>query len=228
MNKIKLLYDVVMTMKEKDSCSGAISVEGRKDQVKILDFNNEFEKNMTDGQTKAKINFELEHEGKKVKHESSTEFNTHTPGRCHHGFMSHMRFHHCHGHQFNHMEGLKRCGMKEKLSRIGLLLNILNSLKVEEQENKNILLSLNFDEIRQDIKNIIQEKLQHEKMARHHDFHGAVKEFSALENPTGSLNILINKNNEVEEILLTLDGEKKGELNQVHLMNIKAELRLNR
>lgn len=225
MNKIKVLYDVVKTMKDKDFFNGTLSVEGRKDQVKIFGFNNEFEKNITDGQVKAKINLELDHEGKKVKHESSTEFNMHNlHGHCHHGFMNHMRFHHCHGHQHNHMEGMKRCGIKEKLTKFTLLLNILNSIKIEEQKDKSLLLALSFDEIHEDIKKIIHEKLQHKKMHQNDDVHCAVKEFSCMENPNASLNILINKNNEVEKIALKIDGKQKDELNEIHQMNLNAEL----
>lgn len=45
MNKIKLLYDVVMTMKEKEDVKGTLKVEGKRDQVSFLSFNYDFDKN---------------------------------------------------------------------------------------------------------------------------------------------------------------------------------------
>jgi len=41
----------------------------------------------------------------------------------------------------------------------------------------------------------------------------------------GGLNILINKNKEVEEITLTIEGKQKDDLNNPHHMNLQAELR---
>lgn len=230
MNKIKLLYDVVTTMKEKEFFKGNLKVEGSRDKVKIFGLDNEFEKNIADGRAKAKVCLELDSEGKKVKHESSTEFELPGfQGHHRHGLMSHMRFHHCHGHHHNHCQagdnnGAKCGGLKEKLSRIAFALNLLNSLKVEEMDKK-IVLSLDFNEASGDLQGFIREKLQqHKKMHQNDDFKCVAGEFSGMEISTGKFNVYINKNNEVEKVVVTVDGKRKDEINGQHDMNLTAEL----
>ena len=45
MNKIKLLYDVFKTMKEKESFNVNIKVDAAKGETKVLSFSNEFATN---------------------------------------------------------------------------------------------------------------------------------------------------------------------------------------
>ncbi len=230
MSKIKLLYDVITTMKDKESCSGNLKVEGSKDQVKIFGLDNEFEKNMADGKMKAKVTLEMDKDGKKVKHESSTEFEgSCSHGTGHQGFMGHMFSHHCHGQHPDHGQvgdcgDKKRCGIKEKLSRLACMLNVLNSLKVKEREDKSTVLSLDFNEIPGELKKMIHEKLLQKKMQHEHGHQCMCKEFSTMEVSTGGLNIIINKNKEVEKVTLTIEGKQKDDLNNPHHMNLQAEL----
>ena len=51
MNKIKVLYDVVKTMKEKEVFKGNVKFEAAKGAVKVLSFSNEFETNIKSGET---------------------------------------------------------------------------------------------------------------------------------------------------------------------------------
>jgi len=232
MSKIKLLYDVVSTMKDKESCSGNFKVVCSKDQVKIFGLDKEFEKNMADGQTKAKISLEVDCDGKKVKHESSTEF-----GGCgshsHHGLFGRMIGRHCHGPHPDYDqigdggENERCCGFKEKLSRMACMLSLLNSLKVKEQEDKSAVLSLDFDEIPGEVKKVFHEKMLQKKMFHEkHEHQHFCKEFSSVEILKGELNILINKSKEVEKITLSVEGRQKDDLNNAHDMNLQAELRL--
>ena len=55
MSKLKIMVDVINTMKEKEVISGTFKAVGIKDQVEIGHFINEFEKNLTNGETKVKI-----------------------------------------------------------------------------------------------------------------------------------------------------------------------------
>lgn len=48
MNKIKLLYDVVMTMKNKDALHGVLTAEAQKDRVNIFNIRNELGKKSAD------------------------------------------------------------------------------------------------------------------------------------------------------------------------------------
>ena len=231
MSKIKLLYDVITTMKDKESCSGNLKVEGSKDQIKIFDLDNEFEKNMADGRMKAKVILEIDKDGKKVKHESSTEFDgCGVHGTGHHGFMGRMFSRHCHEHHPNHSHmgtcgDIKLCGIKEKLSRLACMLNVFSSMKVKEQEDKSTVLSLNFDEIPGELKKMIHEKLLQKKLQHEHGHKCVCKEFSTMEVLTAGLNILINKNKEVEKITLSIKGKQKDDLNALHHLDLQAELR---
>ncbi|MDF9408823.1 hypothetical protein L7E55_10730 [Pelotomaculum isophthalicicum JI] len=107
------------------------------------------------------------------------------------------------------------------------MLSVLNSLKVKEQEDKSAVLSLDFNDIPEEMKKMCHEKLLEKKM--HHEKHGhqhLCKEFSNVEILKGELNILINKDKEVEKITLAVEGTQKDDLNNPHDMNLQAELRL--
>jgi hypothetical protein len=234
MGKMKLLYDVIMTMKGKESFMGNFKVEGSKDQIKIFDMNNDFEKNLAKGQMKAKVSFETDCAGKKVKHESNTEFDMTGFLDCDgHGFMHRGFFHQWHDHHEHHPhphhvrpDGMRCCGIKGKLSKLALLASMLNSMKMEAQEDKSTLLSLGFEDLPGDMKTLLQEKLQQHRMHHAHCFNGRLKEFSGLEIGNARLSIRINKNNEVEKFLFNVEGKLKDESGVLHPLILQAELNL--
>jgi len=205
MNKIKLLYDVITKMKNKEVLNGVIKAESKKDNLSIFSFENEFEKNMVNGHTKAKISTEMDYEGKKVKHESNTDIDMpDCKGRRHHGFMKDLHTH----------------GPKEGLNRIAFALSVLNALKVEEVEDKAYMLSLNLNELPEDMKMAI-----HEKMNSNHN-HPFMKELHSMDSIEVDLKIYINKDFEIEKILLDVNGKQKDEQTVIHEMSTKAELTL--
>ena len=213
MNKIKVLYDLFKTMKEKELFKGNIKVEAAKGDVKVLSFSNEFETNTENGETKAKLNLDLDVEGKKVKHESNSEFNIKD---CpDHKFHKGMHMHH-HGHGM-HGKG----GIKAKLSKITFVLSLLNNVQIEEKE-ENYIISLELKEVLKEIKDmhkdfhkeIDDEKIleYHKKMndgiskdfCKHHEF---IKEILCSEQSDALLKIYANKNNEIEKIEISAKGE---------------------
>jgi len=213
MNKIKVLHDVFKTMKDKELFKGNIKVEAAKGDVKVLSFSNEFETNTENGETKAKLNLDLDVEGKKVKHESNSEFNIKD---CpHHKFHKGMHMHH-HGHGM-HGKG----GIKAKLSKITFVLSLLNNVQIEEKE-ENYIISLELKEVLKEIKDmhkdfhkeIDDEKIleYHKKMndgiskdfCKHHEF---IKEILCSEQSDALLKIYANKNNEIEKIEISAKGE---------------------
>jgi len=216
MNKIKVLYDVFKTLKEKEVFKGKIKLEATKGEVKVLSFSNEFETNTKSGETKANINVDLDAEGKKVKYESNSEFNIKD---CpHHGFHKGMNVHN-HGMKMHGIHG--HGGIKEGLSKITFVLNLLNNVQVEEKDEKNII-SLELKEVFKEIKDmhkefhegIDKEKLmEHIKQMkegsdknfqRHHEF---IKELLFSEDSDVKLRIYANKNNEVEKVEILSTGE---------------------
>ena len=212
MNKIKVLYDVFKTMKDKEIFKGNLKVEAAKGELKILSFSNEFETNTKSGETKAKLNVNSDVEGKKVKHESNSEFNI---KNCpHHKFHKGMHMHH-HGHGCGHG------GIKSGLSKITLVLNLLNNIQVEEKEEKYII-SLDLKEVLKEMKDLHKDfhkgideekileyqKQMHDGMNKDfHKHHKFIKEILCCEQSDALLKIYANKNNEIEKVEISAKGE---------------------
>lgn len=211
MNKIKVLYDVFKTMKEKEVFKGSVKLEATKGDVKVLSFSNEFETDTKSGETKADISVDLDAEGKKVKHDSNSEFNI---KECpHHGFHRGM-----HNHGMNmHGHG----GIKGGLSKVTFILNLLNNVQVEEKDEKAII-SLELKEVFKEIKDIHKEchkGMDEEKIMEHirqmkesddsgfHKHHKFIKELLCSENSDAILKIYANKDNEVEKVEISSKGE---------------------
>lgn len=218
MNKIKLIYDVVMTMKKQEAIKGSLKVEGKKDQVEFLRLENVFEKNLISGEIKAKITTEIETEGNKVKHQSSTEFNL---KNCHAGV--------CHGAERSwHHHAAKKCGgFKNKLERFAFFLKLIDNMQIEEQQDKTLLLSLNLDEIPEILKKSVHKRQDQETFKEFHGHHCCLKELSTMEKVNIGVTIQINKDKEVEKIQFTVVGKQNTEDNSIHELNFLGELQLN-
>ncbi|CUU50589.1 hypothetical protein [Clostridium beijerinckii] len=216
MNKIKVLYDVFKTMKEKEVFKGSVKLEATKGDVKVLSFSNEFETNTKSGETKANISVDLDAEGKKVKHDSNSEFNI---KECpHHGFHRGMHNHN-HGMNMHGMHG--HGGIKGGLSKVTFILNLLNNVQVEEKDEKAII-SLELKEVFKEIKDMHKEfhkGMDEEKIMEHirqmkesndrgfHKHHKFIKELLCSENSDAILKIYANKDNEVEKVEISSKGE---------------------
>ena len=224
MNRLKLLYDVVKTMKDKEEVKGSLQVNGEKNQVQIFSFGNEFARNLQSGATKAKISTQVDYDGNKVKHESYTEFNvqdgSHQP--MFPGFKGHMH-HHRHGH--GHKPGdLTPRGFKDKLNRITFVLSMLNQITITEQDDKSVLLGFAASEIPAEMKQVLQEKmLQHQNAQAEHQ-HPFMHEFADAANSSFEASVRINRNHEVEKVLLAIAG-KRAAAPETGL-SLKAELNL--
>lgn len=229
MSKLKIMYDVINKMKEKEVVNGTFKAIGMKDQVEIGHFVNEFEKNLTSGETKVKINAEFECEGKKLKHDSQSEF---TMQGCsshkHHGFLKHMHHHSPHAHLEGQIQSdHKCCGIKGKLSKLAFMLNVLNQIKVDEKEDKSVILSLNLTEMPEELTKLFHGKMRHTAMPENHPHHAFMKEFCTLIDPKVGVNLWINKVREVEKIVVTVDGSQIDALKENHEVSLKAELNLS-
>ena len=214
MNKIKLLYDVVMTMRNKEALHGVLTAEAQKDRVNIFTIRNEFDKDLQTGRTKAKISTEIDYEGKMVKHESNTEFTLPNSGEGRHcEFIKSI-----HG---NHSAGCG--GLKGVLSKLSLALAILNALQAEEQESKSVVISLNTDDLPEDTKKLLCEKMSQSSSCGHGG-HGFIKEFCSVDKLDCLLKMFVNKKSEVEKILITFGGSKSDGQKEQHDLKATAEL----
>ena len=230
MGKLKLIYDVVKAMKEKEVFKGILKAEVNMDQAKVLSFSNEFEKNTTSGEVKAKISTEVDCDGKKIKHESNTEFNV--LGCCGgrgHGGMMHQGHHHLHGHFHGRCGG----GLKGKLNKLAFILGILHKIEVKEQEDASVLLSLELNELPEEMKKIIEAKCQNAPVedkagsANGHHHLGCIKELANMDDVKVNFNAKINPNKEVEKIELVVSGKCKGDGVEIKAVSGKAELNLS-
>lgn len=210
MNKLKVLYDVVKAVSSKEVMNGVLTADIQKDQATIFSIKNEFEKNMLTGQTKAKINTQLDYEGRSVKHESTNEFSMpfgrgrfhgHMPGMHHHG---------------------GRCGgLKGRFSRLTFALGLLNALEIQQQENKTTVLSLEAAKLPEDLQEMLSERMKH---ADAHHPHGFMKECCSLEKPDFKLTVLINANYDIEKVVAAFTGIQQDEHKGQHEVKGSAEL----
>lgn len=214
MNKIKVLYDVARVMREKDALGGTINIVATRDAAEAFRFTNEFNKDFVQGRTTARITTVADHGGKQVKHESTTEFILDPEQgegrrwcRKHHGFHSI----HC---------GIHGSGVKGKLDRLLYFLGVLNDMKIVEQEDKSLLLSIDLKDIPEDLKEGLRERITHRHPGQEYFMNGA----HSIEK--ASLECKINNKYEVETITAWLQGkllEENGE--QVHDVVLNAAIK---
>lgn len=217
MNKIKVLYDVVKVMRDKDAYSGVLDVAVNKDGAEVLQFRNEFSKDLNSGWTKARVTTAVDHQGKQLKHESSTEFNKGNGddrhcGPC--GYFQHRRHRHFHkNHACMHGHGVK-----VKLDHLMAVLNALNNLKVVEQPDKRLLLSLDLTDIPEELKQNIQQRI----MQKHHGMVSVCQGACSME--SGTLECLVNHKYEVETIKVRVNGKLSCEDDESHAMACQANI----
>ncbi len=216
MNKLKLLYDVVKVLKNKEAFNGNLTVQVHKDDTQLFSLENEFEKNLVTRQTKAKITTQLDYAGKTVKHESNTEFTLSGPGGCRH----HEFFRRLHQSQAGGCEGLKG-----KLSRLSCALSVLMALQTKELEDKTVVLSLSAGDLSEDTQAHLREKMS-QAGACHQHCHGLLTEFCQAPDLDFVIEMFINKRNEAEKVVLTLAGTPQDEHNVPHDLTARVELSL--
>ena len=178
--------------------NGVLTADIQKGQITIFAIKNEFEKNMLTGQTKAKINTQLDYEGKSVRHESITECSMPFDRGRFHGRMPGMHHH-----------GGKCGGLRGRFSRLAFALGLLNALEIDEQADNTIILSLEAANLPEDLQEMVRERMKHADA--HHSPHGFMKECCSLEKPDFKVTVLINANYDIEKILAVFSGIQQDE-----------------
>jgi hypothetical protein len=223
MSKIKLLYDVFKTMKDKEGFNGDVKIDATENEKKVFSLSNKFSSNKETGTTKAKISTEVDYQDNKLKHESTTEFN----------LKDHLHKHGGHGMRMHgrHPECSSGGSLKNKLSHVTFMLGVLNKIKVEENGEKT-LLSLDLKEIIVELKEMRPEFQGSDceemkiDMSKHHKHHAFIKELMEMEATDANLNVWINKSNELEKVEILANGNKNVKLDNQCLASFKLLLNL--
>jgi hypothetical protein len=224
MNKIGLLYDVVKALKEQEKFEGTLQVTVNKDQTKIFGMESEFLKNLQTGAVRSKVKTAFDCDDRQMKHESQTEFNL----KDWHGFHG-CGHHHGMPHRLQH-HGQGR-GVKEGLQRLAFGLQLLNQLKVEEQADQSLVLTVSSKDLPAELR---QEIAEH--VSRHHQFHQRVESapgrggdcwslFHQVTDPEVELCVFIKPNKQVEKLILVVNGT--GQDDQGKETSIEGKLELD-
>lgn len=195
MNKAKLLYDVITTLRGKENLRGTLEAKLEKGQTVVFSVRNDFEKQLGGGKTKLKMTTEMECEGH--------------PGGARHGCRGRFeqsedwgRHHHFHG-------GFHE-GIKGKLDRIAFMISAFQALQVEEREGQGTVLSLNTRDLPEDMRCLIQDKIRHRGLGRHRHQGGFLQEFSQAGPVDVQMTVLVNDKAEVKQASITAEAVQEG------------------
>jgi hypothetical protein len=216
MNKIKLLYDVARTMRAKEKVDGVLTAQVRKGQEEVFSARTEFGKSAT-GEASAKVSCELNLDGSRVKRESLTEYSP--AGDCGHGrglFGKLFRHHHGTG---------ECCGIKGFFTRIAFALGILSSMQVEEQGNGGAVISLNLNDIPEEMKKVLLEKMNQKHSCHPHCC--ILTESDVLEALDGVVVLTVNKGREIETFTINLDGRVRNAASELQTLSANAEVQFS-
>ncbi len=228
MNKLKLLYDVAKTLQDKEEIKGTLQATAEKNQAQIFCFANEFAHNLQTGATKAKISTLVDCDGKKAKHESYTEFDLGSHKHpMFHSFKGHMHSHgHGHGHCHRH-HGFKPQGVKAKLNGLMTIINILNQIKITEQNDKSLLLSFDTADMPEEMQQVFREHME-----RHHRHDGQsgeqprfMQELGHITTTSLEFSARINQKHEIEKVEIMVKAKCEDAPEKTNLSG-KAELNL--
>lgn len=219
MNKIKVLYDVVKAIRTKEEISGLLTADIQKDEISIFTIRNQFEKNFLTGQTKAKINTQVDYEGKMVRHDSDTEFSM-PSGRGFHSGMAHR--HHFGAMAAMHQHG-GRCGqMGGRFAKLAFVLGLLNALEIKEAEDNTLVITLNSANLPDDAKDLLRERMSHG--GGHHSRHGFMKEFSNLKQLDFTITAMLDVSCDVKKVTGVFTGIQQDEQLKDHVIKANGEM----
>lgn len=232
MNKIKILYDVVQTMRKQETFEGTVQFEVAKDSKSMFKGDNVFERNMQTGISKIKSKTEVDRDGFKMKNESELEMN----GQHEHDF-GHMQGRHpsmSFGNGFRRSHGIDgeerqgRRGMKDRWQMVAMALDMLNKLEVEkiEEEMKFLELRIRFMDLPKDLQKQMKNRLFLCKQVESHEHMKAIKDIKSLEDIKVHVSSTIKSNNCIDQLNIELDGQYLDNEDQKHEIYVNGELQM--
>ncbi len=155
-----------------------------------------------------------------MKRESNTELDLKDfDPTMHPGLMRFLCWHH--GMQFG--------GFKEGLNRFSCFLHLLSSANLEEKEDQSYTLSLSLDGRPEEIQEIMDDRIKQRELDPYFEnspLQELIEKIQAVKDPSMKMNMVINKNYEVERIVREFSGKLEDENHTEHQWNVKTELSL--
>ncbi|MEY8001493.1 hypothetical protein AB8U03_15030 [Clostridium sp. Mt-5] len=239
MNKIKFIYDLIGSVKQKEDIKGSFNMSGIKGGNKVFEVNNNFEKENTKEKLKSSFNQEILFDGKKLRRNFCTELEgfSQDEKKLHHSFMSHIHNgFHIHEHNEFHIHELNH---ENKLNKIKLLFGMLNDMEIEKDQENGYTLSLISDKVSEDVKKLLLEIInnhakedsncihnnpihhQHHNLHEncnfgdtHDKFHDFMKQFHESKDFRFQIKMSINDNYEVKKSIMKIEShQSQMELN---------------
>jgi hypothetical protein len=217
MNKIKLIYDVVMNLKEKERFVGKMVASGTKMGQNILDANIGFEKDFKSGLCKSDVSILIDSENKKFKHESKTEIvcSDEICGEKHKKIFGHI-------HKFHHNSSdFKCCHGKSKLSKLAFGLQLLNNIKLEELSDDKVQLTLNLSDLSEGLCKEIHDKIQKHCENKQKDH---FKNCCNVDRHNGNIEIIVNDKKDIEKVILSVSGLKNNGKEDIVIAEFKGQV----
>lgn len=193
MNRIKLLYDIARTMKNKEKIEGVLQWNVLKDQDEVFTLRNAFEKSAA-GKGKTTVSTKLNLDGRQMTRESSTEFSL--GDHCHIGGGMRRLFHRGH-------DGHGCGGIRGAFGKVAMMFGILSSVDVAELDNGRAELSIKLTELPDEVQAALREKMQQKKGCCGHGF---LHDCHHAEITSGVLVVTVNAGRVIEEVTVELDG----------------------
>ena len=185
MNKVKLLYDVITTMKEDKQHTGTLKLSITKDGTKVIESVTQF----NDAKCCQKFN--------SFHHHGSCRAQGH-PGVVE-----------------GQIKDSACCGFKAKLSKIAFALCLLNAMQVEEQGTTRLISLSFDDLPAEMKTMLLEMHAMHIAMKAENEEACCMHEMCDLEKAAADIKLKVNAKNEVEQLQVKVSGNCKNEAGEL-------------
>lgn len=214
MNKLKVIYDVFKTFRDKTIYSGDVNLEAKKDDVVIMNALANFEKDTNQNTCKANVDFNYNYNGKEFSLSKKIESKG-NEDCCFADFAKKI-------HEKLHLQCCNKSGFKNKLDKIILIFGLISSIKMTENKDDSVELSLSMSDLPEEIKMSICKCLSEKQNCCVSEKCCIFDEIHQMENKEVKVSLLINKKSEIVKIDLNVNSS-----NSTSKININGKIDIN-